>query len=108
MSDHREHRSRYVRSSPSRKIICGFQPQSFIRRVSRSLRGVPSGLLESKINLHLQSTVCRMSSATSLIVESSPQPILTIGGLAGSSNNPANFSLDSDIRTIHALAASSL
>ena len=56
------------------------QPSALSFETSSSLRGVPSGLVASKASVPLKPTTSQISSASSRIEMSSPQPTLMISG----------------------------
>src|SRR5712691_9917104 len=70
----------YVCAIPSRSEMVGRQPRFFSFVTSRSLRGVPSGLLVSQAKSPSKPTMSQISSANSRIEMSSPQPTLMISG----------------------------
>ena len=57
---------------PSRSGIFAFQPNELIFEMSRSLRGVPSGLARSQVSSPLKPTTSQINSASSRIVRSVP------------------------------------
>src|SRR5690606_5093392 len=53
----------YVAAIPSRSPVLAVHPSAWRRRTSTSLRGVPSGLVVSKLNVPLKPTTSAISSA---------------------------------------------
>src|SRR5919197_159628 len=70
----------YVWAMPSRNDMDGFQSSSRSFVISRSFRGVPSGLVVSQASSPSKPTTSQISSASSRIEMSSPQPTLMISG----------------------------
>ena len=65
-----------VEAIPSLNVIAGSQPSDLTFVTSRTLRGVPSGFDESQAISPLKPASSATNSANSLIVRSSPLPIL--------------------------------
>ncbi len=63
---------------PFSSEIVGRQPSFVKRDVSRSFRGVPSGLLLSNSRSPSKPTTVRINAASSAMLMSLPQPTLTI------------------------------
>src|SRR5436305_174658 len=65
---------------PSRSGIIGVHPSLRSLETSSSFRGVPSGFVLSQVNSPSKPSTCQISSASSRIEMSSPQPTLIISG----------------------------
>src|SRR5213082_3103598 len=70
----------YVAFMPSCSVIAGLQPNARIFETSKSLRGVPSGLVVSQASWPSKPTTWQINSASSPMEMSSPQPTLIISG----------------------------